>query len=84
MQPIRLILEDAPEHLSIPTELRHQRVEIIFWPLEEVETETSCNVMETPRQALARILAKPPGSTFNALGIDTKNFHFNRDEANER
>jgi hypothetical protein len=85
MQPIRVILEDAPESLLIPAELRHHRVEIIFWPLEEVKVEKSLPIMEeTPRQVLARVLARPPRFTLNALSIETKGFHFNREEVNER
>ena len=34
MQPIRQIYYDAPSTISIPEELRHQTVEVIFWPLE--------------------------------------------------
>lgn len=35
MQPIRQILNDAPDVIPIPAELRHQRLEVIFWPLSE-------------------------------------------------
>ena len=82
MQPIRVILEDAPENLPIPAALRHQRVEVIFWPLEELKPFSL--IIETPRQALARVLAKPLTTTLNALSLETKDFHFNREEANER
>ena len=37
MQPIRQILEDAPDAIPVPEELRHRRVEFILWPLDEVE-----------------------------------------------
>ena len=43
MQPIRQIIEDAPDSIPIPAELRHQRVEIIFWPLEKSEIERDAN-----------------------------------------
>ena len=43
MQPIRQIIEDAPDTIPIPTELRHQRVEIIFWPLEKAEQPLDAN-----------------------------------------
>ena len=43
MHPIRQIIEDAPKTISIPPELRHQRVEIIFWPLEKPEPERDAN-----------------------------------------
>jgi hypothetical protein len=33
MQPIRLIIDDAPESIPIPLEMRHQPIEVIIWPL---------------------------------------------------
>lgn len=36
MYPIRQIIDDAPDSIPVPSELRHQRVEIIFWPLEKL------------------------------------------------
>lgn len=35
MQPIRQIIDDAPASIPVPPELRHRRVEIIFWPLDD-------------------------------------------------
>ncbi|WP_089727292.1 hypothetical protein [Candidatus Thiosymbion oneisti] len=35
MQPIRQILEDAPDAIPVPEELRHRRVEYILWSLDE-------------------------------------------------
>ncbi len=43
MHPIRQIVEDAPDTIPMPLELRHQRVEIIFWPLEKPEPERDAN-----------------------------------------
>jgi hypothetical protein len=43
MQPIRQIIEDAPDSIPVPPELRHQRVEIIFWPLEKTQPELDAN-----------------------------------------
>lgn len=40
MQPIRQVLEDAPDSIPIPVELRHRRIELIIWPLGEEEKET--------------------------------------------
>lgn len=34
MNPARIIYEDAPAYIQTPEELRHRKVEIIFWPLE--------------------------------------------------
>ena len=36
MQPIRQVLDDAPAFFPVPDELRHRRVEIILWPLDDV------------------------------------------------
>jgi len=35
MRPIRQIVEDAPDCITIPEELRHRRIELIIWPLDE-------------------------------------------------
>jgi hypothetical protein len=35
MQPIRQIIDDAPDMIPIPMELRHKRLEVIIWPLED-------------------------------------------------
>ena len=34
MNPFRQIIEDGPEMIPIPPELRHQRLEVIIWPLD--------------------------------------------------
>jgi len=33
MNPVRQIIEDGPEFIRVPPELRHQRLEVIIWPL---------------------------------------------------
>lgn len=58
MQPIRRIFEDAPDAIPVPEELRHRRVEIILWPLDDESAElvespadyerTSVNKIEIP------------------------------------
>ena len=35
MQPIRQIYDDAPDMIPVPPELRHRRVELILWPLDD-------------------------------------------------
>jgi hypothetical protein len=35
MQPIRKIIEDAPDSIPVPSDLRHRRIELILWPLDE-------------------------------------------------
>jgi hypothetical protein len=41
MHAIRQIIDDAPETIPVPPEMRHRRVEVIFFPLdEEPQAET--------------------------------------------
>ena len=35
MQPIRIIYDDTPDSIPVPEALRHQKTEIILWPLED-------------------------------------------------
>jgi hypothetical protein len=35
MQPIRQVINDFPDFVPMPPELRHKRVEIILWPLPD-------------------------------------------------
>ena len=37
MQPIRQVIDDAPDQVAIPPELRHRRIELIIWPLDDAE-----------------------------------------------
>lgn len=39
MQPIRQIIDDAPDAIPVPEALRHRRLELIFWPLDDVRAE---------------------------------------------
>jgi hypothetical protein len=39
MNPIRKIIQDAPDAVSIPPELRHRAIELIIRPLEESLTD---------------------------------------------
>ena len=39
MTPYRHIYDDAPEFIAIPEALRHHRIEVILWPLEESTPE---------------------------------------------
>jgi len=33
MQPLRQVIEDAPDSIAIPEQFHHQRIELIIWPL---------------------------------------------------
>ena len=39
MQPIRQIVEDAPDFFPLPKELRHRKIEIILRPLKDSASE---------------------------------------------
>ena len=36
--PLRQVYEDMPSMLMIPAEMRHKRVEVILFPLDDVES----------------------------------------------
>lgn len=40
MQPVRQVIQDAPEFVAIPPELRHKLIELIIWPLDDSEPDT--------------------------------------------
>ncbi len=55
MQPIRIVLDDAPQNLPIPKILHHQRVEVVLCPLEpkkislhltEKDIESACGILQ--------------------------------------
>lgn len=64
MQPIRRILEDAPDAIPVPEELRHRRIEYILWPLDEAEEPTR----ERPKFNIADVdrIEIPPREERNA------------------
>ena len=41
MNPTRMIYEDTPPFISVPTALRHRRIEVIVWPLDDPATPES-------------------------------------------
>ena len=48
MQPIRQVYEDAPDTISIPLELRNKRLELIIWPLEDLEAVHLADRVSSP------------------------------------
>ncbi len=81
MQPVRKIIHDAPDMVSVPAELRHQCIEVIFWPLEETTQPTlSDDVINDLRALLAETEPVEPGD----FSLDLTGFHFDREEANAR
>ncbi len=53
MQPIRQVFDDAPDFFPVPEELRHRKVEIIVWPLEDIDQEQP--VREKPKFNIADV-----------------------------
>jgi hypothetical protein len=45
MEPLRLIFENLPEVLSIPQDLQHRKVEVIFWPLETILSNVQDDIL---------------------------------------
>lgn len=51
MQPIRLIIDDAPEFIQVPLEMQHHKIEVIIWPLnndQSVANTTNPPIQDTP------------------------------------
>ncbi len=57
MQPIRIILDDAPENIHIPESLQHRRVEVIFWPLDTEDSIVSSNKIKDLDSACGILMA---------------------------
>ncbi|MGZ8218748.1 hypothetical protein [Methylomagnum sp.] len=43
MSAVHQIIDDAPDTIPIPAEMRHRRLEIIFQPLDEIPEEKDAN-----------------------------------------
>lgn len=56
MNPARIIYEDTPAYIPIPEELRHRRVEVIFWPLEAGRPETA--ISEAPKSPWSELFRR--------------------------
>ena len=52
MQPIRVIIEDAPENIHIPESLQHQRIEVVFRQLNKevmpMGMESAFGILQAP------------------------------------
>jgi hypothetical protein len=56
MQPIRTVIEDAPDMISIPVEYRHRRLELIIWPLDEQADRVSSPPAEFRTMQVERVI----------------------------
>jgi len=84
MQPVRQILADAPDVVAVPPELRHHRIEVIFWPLNETpETKASFHV-ETVMDDIRCLIAHAEPVELGEFQLDLTGFQFDREEANAR
>ena len=59
MQPIRQIIEDAPDFIPVPETLRHRRVEVILWPLDSPPGATDETLTEYERVKVGKIEIPP-------------------------
>ncbi len=66
MQPLRRIIDDAPEFISIPEEMQHRRIELIIWPLPDEQAAPVIESAPTPAES-----AEQPQPSFYDL---TKEF----------
>lgn len=69
MQPIRQVIDDAPDAIPVPEELRHRRVEFILWPLdgvvpeEETRQRPEFNIADVDRIDISDYLEAPRAIT---------------------
>jgi hypothetical protein len=82
--PVRQILTDAPDIISIPPEMRHRPIEVIFKPLNEpAKTQTSFNI-EKVINDIRSLIAETKPVERDSFQLDLTDFHFDRNEANAR
>lgn len=84
MNPARVIYEDAPAFIPVPAHLQHQRVEAIFWPLDEPSVVLRASPVDVPQTVasaqavadspkvipLSQLIGKAKGCYDNAAAVD--------------
>lgn len=71
MNPARMIYEDAPAFIPVPTDLQHRRVEAIFWPLDAaVAALDEPHKKSAPLIPLTQLIGKAKGCFDTAEAID--------------
>nr|VFK10744.1 MAG: hypothetical protein BECKLPF1236B_GA0070989_101529 [Candidatus Kentron sp. LPFa] len=68
MQPFRRIIDDAPNVIPVPEELRHRRVELILWPLDDAPWKTKTRARPTFNIADVECIEIPSREERNAQG----------------
>lgn len=84
VQPIRQLFNDAPDVIPVPVELRHQHLEVIFWPLSETPERP---VMPSSTSVIDNIKTIVSGSEPIELGdfqLNISDIKFHREDANSR
>jgi hypothetical protein len=84
MQPVRQILFNAPDVVAVPPELRHQSIEVIFWPLNETKENKPPFNAESVIDDIRRLIAQVEPVELGEFQLDLTGFHFDREEANAR
>lgn len=84
MQPIRQILSDAPDVIPVPREFRHQRLEIIFWPLTDTQETAPKPAPEAVIEGVRRLISDSKPVELGKFSLDLTGFRFDREEANAR
>ena len=79
MQPIQVILEDAPEHIHIPNALQHHKVEVTFKLLDQIENkspvhsakyiESICGVLDSHQDVSLEQMEKAIKQRGGEIGI---------------
>lgn len=72
MNPARMVYENAPAFIPVPTDLQHRRVEAIFWPLDAtVAALDTPQKQSEPLTPLTQLIGKAKGCFDSATEIDT-------------
>ncbi len=81
---IRQILNNAPESIPVPPELRHKRLEVIFQPLPDTDETTPSASLNTLIEEVRSLIAESPPVELGPFALDLSGFRFGREEANAR
>ena len=84
MQPVRQIISNAPDMVVVPLELRHQPIEVIFWPLDKRPEIKAPFHVESVMEGIRRLIAQAVPVELGEFQLDLTGFHFDREEANAR
>ena len=77
MQPIRMIYDDTPDSIPVPEALRHQKTEIILWPLHDQASSVEPEPKEEGHQRRPGAWAHlpPPDDDWDSLEVNRQIAH---------